>query len=79
MLKIMSFSLLIILTCVFLVDSLPMFEHSDLEEDPSYPLSNIQEALNNLSAPLATWLEERQANFDSFKLISWQRRLAQRI
>ena len=44
-----------------------MFEHLDLEEDPSYPMSNIQEALNNLSAPLATWLEEQQANFDSFQ------------
>ena len=44
-----------------------MFEHLDLEEDPSYPMSNIQEDLDNLSAPLATWLEEHQANFDSFQ------------
>ena len=47
--------------------SLLTVEHLDLEEDPSYPMSNIQEALNNLSAPLATWLEEHQANFDSFQ------------
>ena len=44
-----------------------MFELSELEEDPSYPLANIQEALSHLSAPLSTWLEEQEANFNSLQ------------
>ena len=39
-----------------------MYELSDLEEDPSYPVRNIQEALSHLSGPLSTWLEEQQPN-----------------
>ena len=34
-----------------------MFELSDLEEDPSYPVANIQEALSHLSYPLSSWLD----------------------
>ena len=39
-----------------------MYELSDLEEDPSYPVRNIQEALSHLSGPLSTWLEEQEPN-----------------
>ena len=39
-----------------------MYVLSDLEEDPSYPVRNIQEALSHLSAPLSTWLEVQQPN-----------------
>ena len=44
-----------------------MFDQSDLEEDPSYPVANIQEALSHLSAPLSSWLEEQEANLNSLQ------------
>ena len=43
--------------------SYPVANIQDLEEDPSYPVENIQEALSHLSPPLSTWLEEQEANF----------------
>ena len=44
-----------------------MYDLLDLEEDPSYPVANIQEALSHLSGPLSTWLEEQEANLNSLQ------------
>ena len=45
-----------------------MYVHQfDLEEDPSYPVEKIQEALSHLSSPLKTWLEQQEASFNSLQ------------
>ena len=45
-----------------------MYVHQfDLEEDPSYPVGKIQEALSHLSSPLKTWLEQQEASFNSLQ------------
>ena len=53
-----------------------MFELSDLEEDPSYPVANIQEALSHLSDPLSSWLELQEANFNSLQSAQLVREVA---
>ena len=54
----------------------PVENIQDLEEDPSYPVANIQEALSHLSLPLAAWLEEQEANFNSLQHDQLEKELA---